>query len=225
MKFDHFINYISRPDLLQDVAFGTKTLQLDPDERFIIPAVIRTLIPSRIISQYRIYCKQQEFEPARERSLFRMLEICLVSMQKSLHGLYDITAEGAEAFDGLMSIIEMLMENGADKHWGQTMREALKEAKRYLKTDFKAHVGRDENSSDHCTVHAVSDPSDLDLSVECQHCHDTRCDRCECLDMALEEITQKLDEVDITKDQRARIKFQNKECAKAILAWKAHLVR
>ena len=29
VKVDHFINYISRPDLLQDVAFGTKTLKLD----------------------------------------------------------------------------------------------------------------------------------------------------------------------------------------------------
>ena len=43
--------------------------------------------------------------------------------------------------------------------------------------------------------------------------------------MALEKIAQKLDEVDITEDQRARIKFQKKECARAILAWKAHLVR
>ena len=65
-----------------------------------------------------------------------------------------------------MSIIKTLMENGADKHWGQTMREALKDAKRYLKTDFKAHVGRDKNSSDHSTVHAFSDPSDLNLSGE-----------------------------------------------------------
>lgn len=50
---------------------------------------------------------------------------------------------------------------------------------------------------------------------------------CECLDMTLEEIAQKLDdhEVDITEDQRARIKFQNKESARAILAWKAHFVR
>ena len=225
MKVDHFISYISRPDLLQDVAFGTKTLKLDSGERIIIPAVIRTLIPSRIVTQYRSYCKQQEFEPASERSLFRMLEICSASMQKSLHGLDNITAEGAEAFDGLMSIIETLTNNGADKSWGQSMREALKEAKRYLKTDFKAHVGRDENSSDHCTVYALSDPSDPNLSGECQHWHDTRCDRCECLDVALEKIAQKLDEVDITEDQRARIKFQKKECARAILAWKAHLVR
>lgn len=119
MKVDHFINYISRPDLLQDVAFGTKTLKLDSGERIVIHAIIRTLIPSRIITQYRSYCKQQEFEPASERSLFRMLEICSTSMQNSLHGLDNITAKGAEAFNDLILIItETLMENGAGKHWG-----------------------------------------------------------------------------------------------------------
>ena len=83
VKVDHFINFISRPGLLQDVAFGTKTLKLDSGERIIIPAVIRTMIPSRIISQYVSYCKDHEFQPASERSLFRMLEICSASMQKS----------------------------------------------------------------------------------------------------------------------------------------------
>jgi len=63
VKVDHFINYISRPDLLQD-------------------------------------------------------------------GLDNITAEGTEAFDGLMSIIETLMENGENKHWAQTMRETLKTVSR-----------------------------------------------------------------------------------------------
>ena len=84
VKIDHFIEYISRPELLQDVAFGTKTLKLDSGEKIIIPAVIRTLIPSRIIQQYRSYCTHQEFEPASERSMYRMLQVCSASMQKSL---------------------------------------------------------------------------------------------------------------------------------------------
>ena len=33
------------------------------------------------------------------------------------------------------------------------------------------------------------------------------------------------DEVDITENQRGRIKFQKKECARANLSWKAHLAR
>lgn len=225
VKVDHFVDYISRPDLVQDIAFGTKTLKLDSGERIIIPAVIRTLIPSRIIDQYTSYCKQQEFEPASERSLFRMLEVCSASMQKSLHGLDNITAEGAEAFDNLHSMIEMLMENGAGEHWAQKMGQALKEAKRYFKTDFKVHAGRNENSGDHCTVYALSDPTNLDFSGECQHFHDTGCDRCESLDMALEEVAKKLEEIDITEDQKARMKFENKQCTDGIHAWKAHLIR
>jgi len=57
-------------------------------------------------------------------------------LQKSIHGLDNITAEGAEAFDGLMSIIEKLVENVADILYGQTKRQTLKEAKRYFKTYF-----------------------------------------------------------------------------------------
>ena len=44
-KVDHFLDYISRPELLQDVAFGTKTLKLDSGGGgggVIIPAVERT---------------------------------------------------------------------------------------------------------------------------------------------------------------------------------------
>lgn len=43
-KVDHFVEYISRPELVQDVAFETKTLKLDRGENIIIPAVIRTVI-------------------------------------------------------------------------------------------------------------------------------------------------------------------------------------
>ena len=53
---DHFISYISQPQLHQDVAFGAKPLKLDSGERIIIPAVVRTLIPSRIIEQNTSYC-------------------------------------------------------------------------------------------------------------------------------------------------------------------------
>ena len=223
IKVDHFINYISRPDLLQE--FGTKTLKLDSGERIIISAVIRTIIPSKIISQYMAHCEEQEFEPASERSLFRMLEICSASMQKSLYGLDNITAEGGEAFDSLLSVIEMLMDNVEEEHWGQTMQQAMNEVKRYLKTDFKAHVGRNENNSDHCSLHALSEPVNIDFSGECLHGHDTQCDRCDSLERELTEVAKKIDEADITEDQRARMKFESKECARAVHAWKSHLIR
>ena len=81
VQIDHFIDYIARPEMLQDVAFGTKVLKLDTGGSIIIPAVIRTMIPSKIIEQYSVYCKEQNFEPAGQRSLYRIIEVCGASMQ------------------------------------------------------------------------------------------------------------------------------------------------
>ena len=78
-KVDHFLDYISGPELLQDVAFGTKTLKLDSGGRVIIPADVRTLIPSRIIQQYICYCKQEQFQPQRDpytESLMSAARLC-----------------------------------------------------------------------------------------------------------------------------------------------------
>ena len=41
------------------------------------------MIPSRIIEQHSASCKEQNFEPAGQRSLFRIIEVCGASMQKS----------------------------------------------------------------------------------------------------------------------------------------------
>ena len=59
-----------------------------------------------------------------------MLEVCSASMQRSLHGLDNITIEGTEAFDNLRAIIDTLVENGKEQHWAETMRRDLKEANR-----------------------------------------------------------------------------------------------
>ena len=47
---DHFHDFISQPAYLQGVAFGTRTLKLEDGSKIVIPAAIRTVIPSRIIS-------------------------------------------------------------------------------------------------------------------------------------------------------------------------------
>ena len=154
-KVDHFIEYISRPEFVQDVAFGTKTLKLDSGEKIIIPAVIRTVIPSRIIRQYLDYCKEQEFEPTSQRSLYRMIEVCSASMQKSLQRLDNTTAEGTEAFDQIFLMLEGLADQGISVTATQKL---LKDGKRYLKNDFKTHIGRGEHCGDHCTVHGVHGP-------------------------------------------------------------------
>ena len=124
-----------------------------------------------------------------------MLDICSASIQRSLRGLDNITAEGTEAFDNLRAIVDTLVENGVGEYWAEIMRRRLKEAKRYLKTDCKTHEGRNEHNSDHCTLHALSDP-------------DIHCDRCDSLDSNFCDILKKIDDLVISDETRARINFE-----------------
>lgn len=39
-QVQHFVNFISRPEMVQDVAFGTKTLKLDLGDSIIMPAIV-----------------------------------------------------------------------------------------------------------------------------------------------------------------------------------------
>ncbi|KAK3718611.1 hypothetical protein QZH41_004591 [Actinostola sp. cb2023] len=146
-------------------------------------------------------------------------------MQKSLKGLDNVTAEGTEAFDSISRMVETLVENGADRIMGQNSHQAIKEAKRYLKTDFKAHIGREENCSNHCPVHALSDPTNLHFKQECEHDHIAECERYEALDNLLEDVLKMLDDVELTEVQKERMKFEYNDCIRSIRAWKSHLLR
>ena len=49
-KLDHFLNYITSAHIVQDLPFGEKTLSTK--EEIVVPNVVRTVIPERIIQQY-----------------------------------------------------------------------------------------------------------------------------------------------------------------------------
>ena len=69
------------------------------------------------------------------------MEACSDSKQVSLQGLDYIATEGAEAFDQLKSIVNVLQDNGVDVTWANSIKQDLKAGKRYLKTDYKTHTG------------------------------------------------------------------------------------
>ena len=207
------------------MAFGTKTLRLDSGEKIIIPAVVRTLIPSRIIEQYLCHSRPQEFEPAGERSLYQILDTCSASMQQSLHGLDNITAEGTDAINSLIKVVETLVENGGGEDWRATIASQITEVKRYFKMDYKTHTSREEHCADHCTTYVLSNPKNKELTNTCNHKHDVECKRCESLEYRFQEIKEKIDNLNFDKEQRNRISFEYSYCEAAIRAWKTHLLR
>ena len=75
IKVDHFLDFISRPEFIQDVAYGTRTVKLSHGEKLEIPNVIRTTIASRLIQLYQAYCQETGFTPLQRSTLFSLIQV------------------------------------------------------------------------------------------------------------------------------------------------------
>ena len=76
VKVDHFLDFISSPSFLQDVAYGTKNLKLSDGETIEIPNVVRTVVASRLVHLYQSYCAESGFsEPIGRSTLFNILKV------------------------------------------------------------------------------------------------------------------------------------------------------
>ena len=225
VKVDHFIDFISTSLYLQDVAFGTRNLKMDDGRKITIPNAIRTVIPSRIIRQYQNYCSSNNFEPASESTLYRVLRVCSASQQKSLQGLDYYLTEGGRAFDTLSDMLTSLRDNGCD---GEFCREAghdLKASKLYLKSDFKTHVSVADGCSHHCLQYALSDPKSDTFSSKCNHNHILHCERCSALDLVMNNIKEKIMSSTLSQDEKERMMYEFDIAKSDIEAWKAHIAR
>ena len=227
VKTSHFVNFIARPNFLQDVAYGTRELKLDSGEKITIPNVIRTMVSSRLIRQYISFCQETGFEPASERTLYRIIDVCSASKQKSMQGLDYFSTEGAQAFETLQIVVNTLEKGGADSTWAREMSKTLQETKRYLKTDYKSHVGQEERCADHCTNFSLSDPQNEAFRQQCDHIHNELCNYCCKLDEVLSNIMNMINcpNVTLTDQQQSQVAFDLTHAVEAIHDWKAHLLR
>ena len=116
VKIDHFLNFITSSNILQDLPFGRKTLTLSCGTKIDIPNVIRTLLPSRLIKKYNQYCSKENYTPLSTHTLFRILSgACIASVRKSLQGLDSYAAEGGCGFDDLLLLLDTLVQYGANE--------------------------------------------------------------------------------------------------------------
>ena len=133
-QFDHFLTFITGPYVIQDLPFGEKTLILADGTVVETPNIIRTLVPERIMAQYKQYCGEIEFTPFSRSTMLRILSSCSATVRRSFHGLDYIAADGGKAFDEL---IAMLLKVSCDRTWVDRWKRALMEAKQYIKSDYK----------------------------------------------------------------------------------------
>ena len=137
-KLDHFLTFITSTHIVQDLPFGVKSLKLSSNTVIKVPNVIRSIIPDHIVKQYQSYCRESGFTPMSRSTLCRILNVCSATVRKSLQGIDYVAAEGAKAFDNLEEVVEKLGDiHGKSLTWAKGQNEKLKNAKRYLKTDYK----------------------------------------------------------------------------------------
>ncbi|CAH3019314.1 unnamed protein product [Porites evermanni] len=224
-KVDHFLDFISRPNFVQDVAYGTKTLKLSNGEKMEIPNVVRTVIASRIVDLYQQYCQETGFLSHGRSTLFSILQICAASQKKSLAGLDNIAAEGSQAFDTLEDVVNRLGKLGKlSSAWVQGVKDRLKAGKSYLKTNFKIRVSEESQCADHCRVFALSDPEDH----LCEHEHTKSCQSCDNIKNVLEEIELVLSSRDLHfryQDEKGELEHDISNAIDKIERWKAHILR
>ena len=136
-QVDHFISFITSAHAIQDLPFGERTVMLTSRETIKVPNVIHTMIPERIVKQYLAYCDETGFKPLSRSTLLRILHVCPASVRKSLQGLDYISSSGAQAFDDLCEVAELLGDTGQGMGWARQQQSRLRESKRYLKSDYK----------------------------------------------------------------------------------------
>ena len=148
-----------------------------------MPNVARTVGRSKMIKQYHQRCREEEYQPLGRSTLYRILTVREASQRKSLQGLDNTAASGAEGFDTLSRIVDALEQYGTRHEWCEESRDKLKEAKSYRKSNYCAHYRDDMENlyADHCRENALSDTQCVEFTSPCTRAHAEQCENCQLL--------------------------------------------
>ena len=178
------------------------------------------MVAARIIKQYVSYWKEIEFNHLSERELYRVLKYCPAQQKKALQGLDNISADGLRGVGKLENVIRKLGERDESSEWVTGVINLLMAFKSYLKESYRLHVFTSLRYPDHCSMFALSDPSEPEFSEECNHAHDLVCNDCERLYYL--EVLMK----NAFSDPQVEDKLHDVLVSlESIYAWKSHLLR
>jgi hypothetical protein len=125
-QIEHFVEFVLSPLISVDLPFGERNYKLSTGERFTVPNMIRNMIHSRIIAQYKAYCESTtdgDFSPLKDTVLFSILHQCPAAVRKSLSGLDNTSSDGSAAFEELIVLCDQLLSFGKSSRQGGEMRK------------------------------------------------------------------------------------------------------
>ena len=80
-------------------------------------------------------------------------------------------------------------------------------------------MSKDERCVDHCTVHALSSPTDPSFKADCDHVNNVVCDACSGLEAVVEEIRVKIDDgsgAGLDDEAKRKLQFDYDKAKEAI---------
>ena len=190
-------------------------------QEVLMPNVFQTVTCSIMISQYLMFCEEEQVVPLRRATLFRILEVKEASQQRLLCGLDNTAAEGSAGFERIFKIVDNLQQMGQEKSWAQETKKSIQDGKRYFKTGYPNHCQQDESTCpDHCLKFGLGDPSDSDLKEQCAHEHTTLCGECDGITICLDKIAHVVKSEDTkfySREQQEDILYDFEQSRKATL--------
>ncbi|CAC5407841.1 unnamed protein product [Mytilus coruscus] len=225
-KLDFFLNFITSSHVIKDLPFGERKLKLQDGKKIETPNIIRCMGSAAIVYQYKQYCKENDFNPLGDSTMFKILSECIATMRKSLKGLDYYLTEGVRAFRDLEDILAELYKMGSISLSDNTFKQhkdLLLECKRYLKVDYKVHISETSNISDHCRKYALSSQDQDHFQSCCDHHHDHVCEHCEQISELLHATSKLVNECQVSDKDIYLYKFS--QAKEKILNWKCHIMR
>ncbi|KAL9969018.1 hypothetical protein ACROYT_G021176 [Oculina patagonica] len=186
--------------------------------------VLEVIAPERITQQYIQLCTETGFTPMSKRTQLRVLDACSASVRKSLRDLDNFSAQGSNAFDYLCETVDRIAEQVKSQAWAKETKQSLRDAKQYLRADYKVHVAMESNVPDHCQSFALSDPGNGQFQRKCNHDHAEICCECYKLNEVLADIEIACTEV-VSEEEREDTMCMFQQGKEDIMAWKAHQLR
>ncbi|KXJ06844.1 hypothetical protein AC249_AIPGENE19672 [Exaiptasia diaphana] len=227
-KLNHFLEFTFRPYFYQDVSYGSRTIKLENGEELPMPNIVRTVTRSTVIRQYLEFCEETDFEPMSQSTMWRVLEVQEATQRKSLQGLDNTAADGAEGFEELLKIIDDLQKAGANTAWSTEHKNKVDAGKLYLKTSYRSHC-QEENSHcpDHCIPFALSDPDEKDFRTDCRHQHNLVCIDFQSLVDTIHAIKSEIAKHSsvLGKERTGDLEYDANSASSKIFTWKAHIIR
>ena len=90
----------------------------------------------------------------------------------------------------------------------------------------QVHIDSEARVADHCSVYALSDPSESAFKQRCDHEHNELCDQCQALNCPLQEVGEAAQDAEFrNEDERDEILFLYDSAKRSIQTWKAHQLR